>query len=293
MSEKQYNRPKDNDGGGKSSSKSIPISMLASGMAEGLTMPLDTIKVHMQAHLKDGGRHPLMSSLRGIYAQNGIGGFYRSFVPSIGRQMLSGGIRLGLYEELSDSLGWQKQYGLLGGVGQGVICGVVASSAAMPLDLLKTRVQSVQGTPKAVGFREMSGMVWRNEGVRGFYRGYRQALERSVMISAIQMPTYFGLQNELKKHDWISLNMRSTLSVLGCTAATTVVIYPVDLCKTQVQARCTGTEAVSGTLRVMGKVMRDQGLRGLYRGCLVSATRALPQFWLTSLFYENLKKYWR
>lgn len=271
------------------SSKSIPLSMLASGLAESLTMPLDTIKVNMQTHFNKGGKHPLINSIQGIYTQNGISGFYRSLVPSVGRQMLSGGIRLGLYEELQNSLGWQKDYGLFGSIGQGAICGVVASTTAMPLDLLKTRVQSVQGTSKSLGFIQMSRKVWNKEGIPGFYRGYRQAVERSVLISAVQMPVYFGLQTELKKYDWISLNLRSTLSVLGCTAATTLMVYPIDLCKTQIQAR---PDITGGTLGVMNNVFKTQGVRGLYRGCLISSTRALPQFWLTSLFYENLKKYW-
>lgn len=274
----------------------IYLSMISSGLAEAITMPLDTIKVNMQARSISGGTHPLLSSVKDIYNQNGLSGFYRSLGASVGRQMLSGGVRLGMYEWMQDNFNIPSMVtgvipgvmgNLFGGIVQGGACGVVACTASMPLDLVKTRVQAVQGTKDACGVLTMTRRVILQEGVLGFYSGYRQALERSIMISAVQMPVYFGLQGILKNwEDDFSINIRSSLSVLGCTAATTICVYPIDMAKTQIQHN-----GGRGTLATMIEISRRGGVGSLYRGSTMSFTRALPQFWFTSLIYENLKVY--
>jgi hypothetical protein len=172
---------------------------------------------------------------------------------------------------------------------QGAICGVVSSSVSMPFDLIKTRVQAVQGTQKALGVLAMTRHVWQQYGFIGFYHGYRQTLERSVSISVIQMPVYFTIQQFLSQDqfkDNLGLNLRSTLATIGATFCTTAVVYPIDMVKTQIQH--SGNNR--GTWGTIHYLIQTHGIKSLYRGCLVGFTRAFPQFWLTSIFYENLKK---
>mgnify|MGYP003147300467 CR=1 FL=1 len=271
----------------------IAISMVSSGMAEAITCPLDTIKVNMQAASNNGIRDPLRYSIARIYGVSGIQGFYRSVGPSVTRQMLSGGVRLGLYETTnSTSIGKQmKSIPFVGSIAQGAFCGVIACTLSMPMDLIKTRVQAVQGTSKATTSMGMIKNVLGESGLVGFYSGYLQSLQRSVMISAIQIPTYFYIQKELEQYqDLLNLNVRSSLSVLGCTLVTTTCVYPIDLAKTKIQHE--GLTRTS-TVKMINRVARETGVSGLYRGASVSFVRALPQFWLTSLFYENLKNYMR
>jgi hypothetical protein len=205
--------------------------------------------------------------------------------------MLSGGVRMGLFDWIN--LYWKKDtyttsQKIISNMGQGAICGVVSSSISMPFDLVKTRVQAVQGTSQNMGVTGMIKYVWKQHGLVGFYHGYRQTMERSVSISMIQMPVYFTIQEFLKSQDKLNLdlNLRSTLSTIGATLATTALVYPIDMVKTQIQY--SGTNR--GTLGTMKYLIQTHGIRSLYRGCLVGFSRAFPQFWLTSLFYENLKQ---
>ncbi len=272
----------------------ILLSMVSSGLAELVTVPIDTVKVHLQANISQSipsKTNPILRSVKEIYRYDGIKGFYRSSVASVGRQMLSGGVRMGLFDWIN--LYWKKDtyttsQKIISNMGQGAICGVVSSSISMPFDLVKTRVQAVQGTSQNMGVTGMIKYVWKQHGLVGFYHGYRQTMERSVSISMIQMPVYFTIQEFLKSQDKLNLdlNLRSTLSTIGATLATTALVYPIDMVKTQIQY--SGTNR--GTLGTMKYLIQTHGIRSLYRGCLVGFSRAFPQFWLTSLFYENLKQ---
>lgn len=278
------------------SNNTILLSMTASGLAELITVPIDTVKVHMQAHVNrqtsvhTTAKNPMIRSMVEIFKVDGLGGFYKSSMASVTKGMCSGGIRIGLYDYLN--LSWKKDtYNtpakVAANITQGAICGVVSSSVSMPFDLVKTRVQAVQGTSQAKNVGEMIKHVLKEQGILGFYRGYRQTVERSVLISVIQMPVYFTMQQTLDQfRDILGLNTRATIATLAAIVTTTAIVYPLDLVKTQIQY----TGKTMGTIDMVKHIIKTTGPRSLYRGCSVGFARAFPLFWLTSIFYENLKQ---
>ena len=68
----------------------LGTSCTASTLAELITLPADTLKVHLQTNPNTPG---ILNTSSKIYQQHGIGGFYQSWIPSIGRQLTSTGIQ--------------------------------------------------------------------------------------------------------------------------------------------------------------------------------------------------------
>jgi len=268
----------------------LAIGMTSASLAEACTLPLDTIKVHMQANLanltvKDASSRPMISTIKGIYQTRGIGGFYQSWFPSIARTACATGSRLGSYEFMKDHVGLDQK--IIGGnIIQAGVCGLASNTLAMPLDVIKTRIQSRLATGDKLGFLPMYKEVWKEAGIKGFYSGFSQNIQRSILLSCVQLPTYFYLQDELKKFDHLSLSLRTTIASIGTTFAVTSVVYPIDLCKTLVQ---NDFKNKLGTGRLMINVARENGISKLYQGSSVMLARAMPQFMLVAFFYEHIK----
>lgn len=271
-------------------SQHLICTMGAAGLSELVTMPLDTVKVHLQTHLTTSGtRHQVFKSINTIYHNNGIIGFYQSLVPSVTRQMCSSGIRFGLYSYLSDntSLGNTLGNTLWGKPVMAIGCGLISNFTALPFDVVKTRIQGAQGTSNIVN--GITKHIWKNEGLLGFYRGFWQTGQRVCTISAIQLPVYFETQQRLRAYeDKLNLGIRTTLASLLTTIIVTSVVYPIDLCKTQIQNHV-GLE--QSTIKIIREITYRRGFWGLYQGWSVGLARALPNFWLTTIFFENIKKF--
>lgn len=263
----------------------MTCTMGASAIAESITSPLDTIKTNLQANLNS--NRNITSTIHNIYQVNGIIGFYQSWLPSVCRQVCSSGVRLGLYGYAREHLNGLETNIIGGKIILGAGCGLISSATALPFDNIKTRIQGNQGNIE-VKTNDLVKKIWQSEGPSGFYRGFWQTAQRTCLISAVQLPTYFTLQDQFNRFDTIPLNVRTTMASVLTTVAVTSVVYPIDLCKTQVQ---TNSSLQQSTLTTMNKVIQQNGVKYLYRGWSVGLGRALPQFWLTTIFYENIKQY--
>lgn len=262
-------------------SKHLGCTMGGAGLAEFLTLPLDTIKTHTQTHL---GISP-KQSMKQIYTYNGMKGFYQSSIPAVARQMCSSGVRLGLYSYLDEYLQIDQKH-WSNKVMLGITCGLISNFTALPFDVIKTKVQGMQGSHRTINTWQIPKNIWESEGLIGFYRGFRQTAQRICIISAVQLPVYFEIKERLKETP-LPLNVKTSISATVTTIAVTTVVYPIDVIKTLVQNH---NHLNQGTVHVIKKIVNEHGIISLYRGWSVGLGRALPNFLLTTILFENLKK---
>lgn len=274
-------------------------SITSASLAEICTMPLDSVKVNMQAQIGRNNtslqpNYSMIQSIRNIYSTRGVSGFYQSWFPSITRAGLSNGLRLGSYDYMKTNVQLDRQfYG--GQFVQAGLCGLFSNFMAMPMDVVKTRIQA-RLTEQPIKFNPLIRQIYQEGGISGFYRGFWQLAQRNILLSSLQLPTYFNLQELLSKYFGdnsnypINHNIRTGIASTGTTIFVTSVVYPFDLCKTLVQDDF--QKKKMGSLRLMKYVVVDQkvGVSGLYRGFWVMIGRCLPHFALTTFFYENLKR---
>ncbi|GAA98857.1 hypothetical protein E5Q_05545 [Mixia osmundae IAM 14324] len=159
----------------------------------------------------------------------------------------------------------------------GAIAGVTELLCLYPLDVVKTRIQ-LQGGSKAGG-TQYNGMVdcfrkiIAEEGFGRLYRG----LIPPLMLEAPKRAVKFAANDfwgKTYKTAFDTNEMTRGLSVLtGCTAGATesIVVVPFELVKIRLQDKASAS-LYSGPMDVVSKIVKNEGLLGLYGGLE-------PTFW--------------
>ncbi|KAI7873681.1 mitochondrial carrier [Lichtheimia hyalospora FSU 10163] len=178
----------------------------------------------------------------------------------------------------------------------GAGAGVVSSVVTCPLDVVKTRLQN-QGKAEAgvILYRGTLGTlsrIWKEEGIRGLYRGLFPTVIGYIPTWAIYFTAYdyckarYGRNMDADKA-WL-VHIASAMSA-GATSS--CLTNPLWLIKTRLMTQNERTAyRYKSTLDAFISIGRREGLRGYYKGLgssLLGVTHVAVQFPL----YEKLKSY--
>lgn len=108
-------------------------------------------------------------------------------------------IRLGLYEpaktwvgaDAPDASNMRKFLA-------GAIAGGIGSTVGNPFDVLKTRMMAYEGKEPR-GFGYFTNDVYKNQGIKGFYKGIEANIMRAMVLNATKMGVYDICKQFLKK----------------------------------------------------------------------------------------------
>ncbi|KAI2473873.1 mitochondrial carrier [Annulohypoxylon bovei var. microspora] len=108
---------------------------------------------------------------------------YSGYIPTTLKQIGTTGFRLGSYAALKD---WERARGLrvdtaVVSFGNGALAGTLTTLATQPFDTVKTKAQQA----RAVGLAQCVREIYREDGIRGFWRGTVMRLGRTVMAGGI------------------------------------------------------------------------------------------------------------
>lgn len=133
-----------------------------------------------------------------ISKEEGVIALYSGIKPAILRQAVYGTIKFGTYYTLK-KLAVERGYLIdptngeeyvWGNILCAVLAGAVSSAIANPTDVLKVRMQvngnSVEKKSLVVCFSE----IYKQEGVRGLWRGVGPTANRAATIAAVELPVY-------------------------------------------------------------------------------------------------------
>ncbi|TFK38094.1 mitochondrial carrier [Crucibulum laeve] len=164
----------------------------------------------------------------------------------------------------------------------GSIAGMISKVFEHPFDLTKVRLQSQVLDSKArfSGPIDCLTKTWKNEGVRGLYRGLPAPIVGAMAENASLFLSYGELQNVIRKVQKKPLDEKLSLGQLmiaaaGSGAITSFLLTPIELvkCKMQVQMLISPTTApgvtpakLPGPIAVLTSVIRSTGVRGLWLG---------------------------
>ncbi|XP_076129732.1 dicarboxylate carrier UCP2-like [Alosa pseudoharengus] len=160
----------------------------------------------------------------------------------------------------------------------------IADLVTFPLDTAKVRLQ-IQGEALAaegvvtVKYRGVYGTITtmvRTEGARSLYNGLVAGLQRQMSFASVRI----GLYDSMKQFYTRGSENASIVARLmaGCTTGAMAVAFaqPTDVVKVrfQAQARLTdGGKRYNGTMDAYRTIAREEGVRGLWKGCLPNITR--------------------
>jgi solute carrier family 25 folate transporter 32 len=185
------------------------------------------------------------------------------------------------------------------------LSGLLITMTTNPIWVVKTRMlSSDRGSHGAYGSMwEGIKQISSTEGWRGFYRGLGISC-LGVLHGAVQFGVYEPLKqlwaSQVAPHtsrlqtdhknekDKISTGATLMISGLSKVIAGTAT-YPYQVVRSRLQTYNAEKRFGRGIRGVTGKVWREEGWRGFYRGLGPNVVRVLPATWVTFLVYENVR----
>uniref|UniRef100_A0A8C6KZ54 Solute carrier family 25 member 25a n=1 Tax=Nothobranchius furzeri TaxID=105023 RepID=A0A8C6KZ54_NOTFU len=176
---------------------------LAGVIAQSSIYPMEVLKTRL-ALRKTGQYAGISDCAKQIFRREGLGAFYKGYVPNMLGIVPYAGIDLAVYETLKNS--YLQTYGTNSsdpGVLVLLACGTVSSTcgqlASYPLALIRTRMQA-QAVTEGNQQLSMSGLlrqILQNEGPTGLYRGLAPNFLKVIPAVSISYVVYEQLKTQL------------------------------------------------------------------------------------------------
>lgn len=158
----------------------------------------------------------------------------------------------------------------------GFVCAIVAGGLN-GFDVAKIRLQN-QLNNEYKGFIGSLKKIYREEGVRGLAKGIEPSMLREVTYSSIRIGGYEPIRRALSydsEDPAYTTPLVKFFSALICGSVGSAMANPLDLIKTRFQAVLPGEQSpYRNTFHAINQIYRHEGFGGLYRGWLVTCSRA-------------------
>ncbi|XP_014448239.1 mitochondrial glycine transporter [Tupaia chinensis] len=170
----------------------------------------------------------------------------------------------------------------------GSISGTCSTLLFQPLDLLKTRLQTLQPSDHGSGRVGMFAVflkVVRTESLLGLWKGMAPSIVRCVPGIGIYFGTLYSLkQYLLRGHPPTALE--SVILGVGSRSVAGVCMSPITVIKTRYESGRYGYESIYAALR---SIYRSEGHRGLFCGLTATLLRDAPFSGIYLMFYNQTK----
>ncbi|KIZ02275.1 uncoupling protein 3 [Monoraphidium neglectum] len=219
-------------------------SAVAACTAEIMTLPLDTAKVRLQLQGNGASKYKgLLGTCATIAREEGAGALWKGLEPGLHRQVVYGGLRIGLYEPVKNFFVGKDHVGdvpLHLKIAAGLTTGAIGITVASPTDLVKVRMQSegklAAGAPKKYPNAVRAyGIILREEGLLGLWKGLGPNIARNAIINAAELASYDQIKQSMLASGIFSDNIVTHLVAgLGAGFFAVCVGSPVDVVKSRV-----------------------------------------------------------
>eukprot|EP00760_Papus_ankaliazontas_P015225 PhM_4_TR16419/c0_g1_i1/m.92608 len=264
--------------------------------------PIDTAKARAMAS-QSATNESTFTVLRNIMKTEGIRGLYRGMVVSCVGSAPGVALYLSSYEyskaQLATVIGDEAE-----GIVSHFLCGFTAEAIScvvwVPIDVLKERLQ-VQ-TPSLKGYEgsfDAFRTILHAEGVRGIYRGYLSTLATFGPTSAL----YFVFFEALGGGGDGTMNTLTRAFAANALAAG--ITSPLDMAKVRLQVQRTVflrngerelskqfTYSYRGMINAVKSIIKQEGVRSLFRGAGSRIAYTAPNAALTMSLYDAFKVYY-
>ncbi|SCV73177.1 BQ2448_7102 [Microbotryum intermedium] len=176
---------------------------LGAGMCEAVlaVTPSETIKTKLIDDQKRAQPRytGLIQGTMAIVREQGIGGIYRGLGPVAARQGANSAVRFTSFSTLKSFVSGNARPGeaLPAGItfGIGAVAGVITVYTTMPLDVIKTRMQSLSARTEYRNSFHCAARIFAEEGLFRFWKGATPRLMRLVLSGGIVFTVYDQLMN--------------------------------------------------------------------------------------------------
>ncbi|KAF2660650.1 tricarboxylate transport protein, mitochondrial precursor [Lophiostoma macrostomum CBS 122681] len=186
------------DADGKVSGPANVIAGFGAGATESLlaVTPFESIKTQLIDDRKSANprMRGFLHGSRIIAQEQGIRGFFKGFVPTTARQAANSAVRFSSYTALRQMaqsyVAPGEKLGALSTFGIGGMAGVITVYATMPLDTVKTRMQSIESRSQYRNSFHCAARIVREEGFLTLWSGALPRLGRLILSGGIVFTMY-------------------------------------------------------------------------------------------------------
>jgi hypothetical protein len=265
----------------------------------------------------------LFCATKHVLKEEGILAFWRGNLTSVIHRFPYSAINFTVYDELQGILRHLDcRETLFSRFICGAIAGGVACFACYPLDLVKTQLTVSKGPSASVGtkssvYGNLSSTIHnivQQEGIPGLYRGLLISLGVTIPTFGISFCVYGTVKEKLLSLPDSSYNIfkdpiTGHLSTYGSMfsgalsgIASSLLLFPVDSIRRRMQVEkilCHGPDSSSnsnskidrikssgGAIAEVVRVLKGDGVRGLYRGIVPELLKVTPMVSITFCIYE-------
>ncbi|PXF47908.1 Mitochondrial carnitine/acylcarnitine carrier-like protein [Gracilariopsis chorda] len=260
--------------------------------------PFDTVKVKLQSMKKPlPGQPPMYTGavdvVRQVVAREGVRGLFAGIQAPLPFVAVFNATLFAANGTMRRVLGKgrpEEQLSLAEIGAAGVGAGAAVSFVACPTELVKCRLQAQPGVFN--GAIDCTRQVVANRGMSGLFTGMQATMIREMPGNALYFMAYVGTQRSMIPEGGSVKDLNSgQLLIAGGMAglAFWLPCYPMDLCKTLIQTDSETNPKYRGFFDCVRKVVKSEGVRGLYKGIGPCLARAFPANAVTLLAYEYTK----
>ncbi|KAI0506111.1 mitochondrial dicarboxylate carrier protein [Xylaria bambusicola] len=297
------------------------LQVVAAGATAGLVSrfviaPLDVVKIRLQLQshsLSDPLSHAnlrgspvykgTLRTLQHIVRNEGVTGLWKGNVPAELMYVSYAAVQFTAYRSTTMLL--HRMFGDDNRLPQaaesfisGAAAGAAATATTYPLDLLRTRF-AAQGNDRV--YTSLVRAIWeirRDEGFKGFFRGLSPGLAQIVPLMGVFFAIYESARQPLGQLDLPWGSGDATAGVLASVVAKTGV-FPLDLVRKRIQVQGPtrnryvhrNIPEYAGTISTIKQIVKQERIRGLYRGLTVSLMKAAPASAVTMWTYERMMNF--
>lgn len=157
----------------------------------------------------------------------------------------------------------------------GALAGGIGSIAGNPFDVLKTRMMAYDGAEnRGIGY--FANDVMKNQGMAGFYKGIEANVMRACILNATKMACYDTCKGFIKSK---GVKDGMTLQFMAAFTAgffMTITVSPFDIIRTRLMNQPNDAKIYNGFIDCFGKILKNEGPLGFYKGFLPIWSRFAP-----------------
>ncbi|KAE8749796.1 hypothetical protein FOCC_FOCC003537 [Frankliniella occidentalis] len=274
-------------------------------MATCFVHPMDVVKNRMQVSGIGSKVKEYKTSFHaagGILRNEGVTALYSGLSAGLLRQATYTTARLGVFNGLTERVskdGAPPSFGVK--VLIGLCAGAVGAFVGTPADLTLIRMTTDGRLPPAERRNYSNALtalarIAKEEGILALWKGAVPTMGRAMVVNAVQLSTYQQAKQQLLTSGYFEENIKlhfcaSMISGL----ATTIASMPLDIAKTRIQNMkvVEGKPQFTGTIDVLSKVVRHEGVFALWKGFTPYYARLGPHTVLTFIFMEQLNQLYK
>ncbi|XP_030753270.1 mitochondrial basic amino acids transporter [Sitophilus oryzae] len=232
--------------------------------------PLDTVKVSLQTQdVKNPKYKSTFHCLQTIFVKDGIRGIYRGMSsPLLGVAGINA-IVFGIYGNTQRCM--KDPDSLTTHMIAGGIAGFVQSFICSPMELAKSRLQVGD---KCKDPLDCLKKIYRNEGVKGLFRGLNLTILREVPAFATYFVSYEMLT---RRDDNLPISTLTMLTAGGLAGVISwALVYPVDVLKSRYQIDGIKSTKYTSSYNCLVQSIKGEGIGCLFAGLTPTLIRAFP-----------------